>query len=106
VPALHHLSLACFTLGDRAAGLDLCKRILRVDPKFVPAMHNMAVAYVHDRRWRRARYWVAQARRVDPVDPSLKRLGVKLAAHALGGALAWLGGAAASLVVRRRRPRT
>lgn len=104
VPALHHLAVACFTLGDRAAGIEMCKRVLKVDQRFVPAMHNMAVAYVYDRQWRRARYWVSQAIRVDPDDSSLKRLRVKLAIHAIAELGAWLGGAAASLFVRRRRP--
>jgi tetratricopeptide (TPR) repeat protein len=102
IPAMHHLSVACFTLGDRSAGLEICKRILKCDPRFVPAMHNMAVAYVYDRQWKRARYWVAQALRVDPDDPSLKRLRIKLALHTAAEAATWAVRLAALIFLRRR----
>lgn len=102
LPVMHHLSVACFTLGDRVAGLELCKRILRADPKFVQAMHNMAVAYVYDRQWKRARYWVRQALRVEPDDPSLKRLRIKLAVHTAAEAGAWAWRMATLVLLRRR----
>jgi len=64
----------------------------------VPAVHNMAMACVHERRWRRARYWLRQARRIDPDDASLRRLTLSLRLHAVAEAGAWIYG----FVFRRR----
>jgi len=84
--------------------MDVCRRILKCDPKFVPAMHNLAVACVYDRQWNRARYWVSQAIRTEPDDPSLKRLRIKLALHSAAEIAAWFA-RSFGLVFLRRRPR-
>lgn len=99
----HLLSLACFAAGDRAAGVDACKQVLRLNPRHVRAMHNIAVAAVHDRQWRRARYWAGQALRIDPDDTYLRRLRFKLA---LRSAREWarFAGKAASAVASRAIP--
>ena len=52
--------------------------MLRLDPRFVPAIHNMAVAYTQMRQWNRARYWVRQGLRLEPDDAALKRLRMRL----------------------------
>jgi tetratricopeptide (TPR) repeat protein len=78
----HLLSVAHFHAGDRAAGAEESRRVLKLDPRHVAAMHNMAMACVHDRRWKRARYWLSQARRIDPDDASIRRLSLALRLHA------------------------
>jgi hypothetical protein len=46
-------------------------------------MHNVALALMRDGRWPRARKWVRRARAIDPDDPSLRRLRVKLWMHGI-----------------------
>ena len=100
--SLHHLAVACFRMGDRVTGTANSRAALRLDPRFVPAMHNLAVASVHDGQWMRARYWVKRALAVDPDDAALRRLRVKLRLHALAEAAAWVWG---SLTGVKRRGR-
>ncbi len=96
----HLLSVALLEAGERAEGMEETRKVLRLDPRNVAAMHNMAMACVRERRWRRARYWLGQARRIDPDDASIRRLSLALRLHAVmevaGGAWRWLV---------RRRPR-
>ncbi|MCC6322388.1 MAG: tetratricopeptide repeat protein [Phycisphaerales bacterium] len=75
---LHALSVACFMLNDQAAGVRKARACLRLDPKFVPAMHNIAVACVQARNYRRARVWLTRAIETDPDDASLRRLRVQV----------------------------
>jgi tetratricopeptide (TPR) repeat protein len=96
----HLLSVALFESGNRDAGMDEARRVLKIDPRFVPAMHNLAMACVRGRQWRRARYWLDQARTVDPDDASLRRLRLALALHALSEAASWV-----YCFLVRRRPR-
>src|SRR5690606_31404330 len=77
--ALHSLSVACFQLGDREAGVANAHRALEHNGRFVPALHNLAVAAVQARRWDEARAWVRKALEVDSDDASLRRLRVKIA---------------------------
>jgi tetratricopeptide (TPR) repeat protein len=79
---LHALSVACFMLGDRAAGVRWARRALRIEPKLTSAMHNIAVACVECRNWRRARLWLARAIATDPDDAALRRLRVKVRVRA------------------------
>lgn len=78
--ALHLYSVSCFMLGGRwrDAGIEACRSVLRLDARFVPAIHNMAVAYTQMRQWNRARYWVRQGLRIEPEDSALRRLRFKL----------------------------
>lgn len=103
IRALHLHSVALFNLGRRDEGVEVCRRVLKLDPKFVPAMHNVAVAYVLDHQWNKARYWVRQALLVDPDDATLRRLRFKLRLHALAE---WGSVAVAPLrwLLTRRRP--
>jgi len=70
-------------------------------------MHNLAVAAVRRRDWAGARYWIGQAREVDPDDASLRRLRLKLRMHAGAEAASWLLAQARRLgrAVGRTRPR-
>ena len=102
--ALHLYSVACFTLGGRwrEAGIEACRGVLRLDPRFVPAIHNMAVAYTQMRQWNRARYWVRQGLRVEPEDTSLRRLRFKLRLSLI--AEAWQAGKFAARLLIPTRP--
>jgi Flp pilus assembly protein TadD len=86
----HLLSVALFHAGRRAEGMEEARKALRIDPRFVAAIHNMAMACIYERRWRRARYWLRQARRIDPDDSSLRRLTLSLRLHAVTEGAAWL----------------
>lgn len=101
--ALHLYSVALYELGEREEGIQVCRRVLKLDPRFVPAMHNMAVACVMDRQWSKARYWVNQALLVDPDDSSLRHLRLKLRLHTVAEAVGWVFAPLRFVVLRRRR---
>jgi hypothetical protein len=58
------------------------RRVLRLDPRYVPAIHNLALAHFDEGQWLRARSLVRRARLIDPDDASLRRLHVQLLLHA------------------------
>lgn len=94
VQAMHLYSVACFMLGGewRKVGIESCREVLRLNPGFLPAMHNMAVAFAQMHEWRRARYWVRQGLRIDEDDAALKRLRFKLrfcVLSEIGAGAAW-----------------
>ncbi len=80
--AHHTLAVAFLCAGDLRGGLRSCQAALRIDPEYVPAMHNVALALMRDGRWLKARKWVNRARAIDADDPSLRRLRAKLWMHA------------------------
>ncbi|MFK7883630.1 MAG: tetratricopeptide repeat protein [Phycisphaerales bacterium] len=88
--AHHGLSVAMLETGNLAEGIDEARRALALQPRFVPAMHNLALAHLRDRRWVRARFWVHQALRIEPEDPAVRRLRLKLRIHAATCAATWL----------------
>lgn len=96
----HWLGLAHFHASDRASGIDATREAVRLDPRFVPAMHNIALALLREGQWSRARYWLKQGLSVEPEDASLRRLDVQLKLHRLGWSLRWV----ASVWLLRRRP--
>jgi tetratricopeptide (TPR) repeat protein len=100
----HLLSVAHFQAGDRRAGMVESRRVLRLDPRHVAAMHNMAMACIQDRRWARARYWLSQVRRIDPDDSSLRRLSLALKLHAVAEVFGGAAGLLARRLYTRRRP--
>ena len=85
--AHHTLAVASLSAGDLRGGLKSCQAALQIDPEYVPAMHNVALALMRDGRWRRARRWVRRARAIDPDDPSLRRLRAKLWLHGMSRTL-------------------
>ncbi|MBL0926885.1 MAG: tetratricopeptide repeat protein [Phycisphaerales bacterium] len=95
----HLLSVARLQAGDRRAGVEACRKALRLDPAHVPALHNMALAHVQDRQWRRARYYLTQAQAIDRDDPALRRLAMTIRLRSVIDAVVWLAGTLA----RRRR---
>ncbi|MEX0877188.1 MAG: tetratricopeptide repeat protein [Phycisphaerales bacterium] len=87
--AHHGLSVAMLEAGRMEDGISSAKRALEYQPRFIPAMHNLALAYLRQRQWIRARYWVRQASRVEPDDPTLRRLRLKLRFHTGLGVGTW-----------------
>ncbi len=87
--AHHGLSVAMLEADRIDDGIIAAKRALEFQPRFIPAMHNLALAYLRQRQWIRARYWVRQASRVDADDPSLRRLRLKLRFHTALSAVTW-----------------
>ncbi len=79
--AHHGLSVAMLEAQHIAEGIAAAKETLRLQPKFVPAMHNLALAYLRENQWIRARYWVGQALQLEPDDAPLRRLRMKLRVH-------------------------
>lgn len=86
----HGMSVALLEVGRIADGIDEARRALALQPRFVPAMHNLALAHLREHRWVRARYWVRQALRIEPEDPALRRLRLKLRLHSVLGLGAWV----------------
>lgn len=96
----HLLSVALLRSGNREEGTAEAREVLRIESRYVPAMHNLAMACIEERQWRRARYWLRQARRVDSEDSSLRRLSLMLRLHAVAEMGGWI-----LRVFLRRRPR-
>jgi len=89
--AHHGLSVALLEAGEIDNGITAAKKTLEYQPRFIPAMHNLALAYLRQGQWIRARYWVRQASRVDADDPSLRRLRLKLRFHTTLSVMTWFG---------------
>ncbi len=76
--AWHYLSVARFQMGDRAGGMSAARKALQLDPKLTAAVHNLALACIQERRWKRARAYIAQLREIDPDDGALRRLSLSV----------------------------
>lgn len=70
----HHLGVALFQLGDHAGGVIATRKALRLDPRLVPALHNLALSLSLAARDTRAKAILRHALRVEPDDPLLRRL--------------------------------
>ena len=88
--AWHGISVAQLESGALDEGIVSAKRSLQLRPSFVPAMHNLVLAYYRKGQFIRARYWLKQAMRQDPDDPALRRLRLRLRARTLIGLGRWL----------------
>ncbi|MCC6678076.1 MAG: tetratricopeptide repeat protein [Phycisphaerales bacterium] len=99
--ARHLLGVACLREGRITEGVEHERAALRIDRRMVPAMHNLAMAALHQEQWTRARYWVRHALRVAPDDASLRRLLLRLRLHRLVEAVSWAGGAVTPSWVER-----
>ncbi|MEL6739058.1 MAG: tetratricopeptide repeat protein [Planctomycetota bacterium] len=90
---LHHLLGVALLESDRVQeGVEHTRQALVFHPRYVPAMHNLALAYMRQKHWLRARYWANRALKIDPHDEPLRRLRLKLRLRALGGVMAWVVG--------------
>jgi tetratricopeptide (TPR) repeat protein len=72
--AWHLLAVARFHVGNRDAAEEACRNALQINPRLVPALHNMALSAIQDRRWPRATHYIDRIHAVDPDDPALRRL--------------------------------
>lgn len=88
--AHHNLGLCLFRLGAFESGLEHCAEAARLDPNYTAAMYKTAMALVHLGRWRDARLWIAQARKIAPQDEALGRLARRLWRYRLQRAFGWL----------------
>lgn len=88
--AYHGLSVSALQGGDYAAGIEAAKNSLEFRPSFVPAMHNLVLAYYRQGQYIRARYWLTQAMRHDPDDAQLRRLRLRLRVRTIFGVLTWI----------------
>lgn len=88
--AHHHLSVALLEAKDVRGGMEHARRALILQPRFVPAMHNLALAHLRMNQWMRARYWVRQATRIDPDDAPLRRLRLLMRLHSVAGVGLWM----------------
>ncbi|MFK7758483.1 MAG: tetratricopeptide repeat protein [Phycisphaerales bacterium] len=88
--ALHGLSVSALEREQYDEGIEAAKRSLEYRPSFVPAMHNLVLAYYRQGRYIRARYWLTQALRHDPDDTQLRRLRMRLRVRTVFGVLTWI----------------
>lgn len=101
--AVHLYAAALFESGDRAEGIEACRRVLKLNPKHVAAMHNLAIANVQEGQWAKARYWASQALLVDPDDAALRHLRLKLRVHTIAELVMWITRPIRQVFSRRRR---
>ena len=80
------LALAQFRAGDRDAGTAASRRVLRLDPKCVVSIHNLALAALDHDRLRVAAAWIRRGLEVDRHDDGLRRLRFRLWLAALAHA--------------------
>jgi tetratricopeptide (TPR) repeat protein len=88
--AFHGLSVSALQRGEYSEGIDAAKRSLEFRPSFVPAMHNLVLAYYRQGQYIRARYWLTQALRLEPDDAQLRRLRLRLRVRTVFGVLTWV----------------
>jgi hypothetical protein len=60
--------------GDLRTGRAYARRLLLLEPKSIPAMHNLALIAIKRRRFDIARAWIARGRAVDTSDLGLRKL--------------------------------
>lgn len=88
--AFHGLSVSALEDGKYGEGIDAAKKSLEYRPSFVPAMHNLVLAYYRQGQYIRARYWLTQALRHEPDDEQLRRLRLRLRVRTVFGVLTWI----------------
>jgi Flp pilus assembly protein TadD len=72
--AHHGLAVACLLSGDLDTGIEECRQTLKLQPKHVLAMSNLAMAYLNRRDYARARYWLGEALDIAPEDHYLRQI--------------------------------
>jgi tetratricopeptide (TPR) repeat protein len=72
--ARHNLAVTLFMAGRIEEGIEHAKAALRIQPKYMLAMHNLALAYISKRDFARARAWIREALDIAPEDPQLRQL--------------------------------
>ncbi len=72
--ARHNLAVTLLLAGRTDEGIEQAKAALRIQPKYMLAMHNLAMAYLAKRDLPRAKAWLREALDIAPDDPQLKQL--------------------------------
>lgn len=75
---LRRLALAQFRSGNRASGVIASRRALRIQPRSIPSIHNLALAALEDDRVEVAAAWVTRGMKIDRHDDGLRRLRVRV----------------------------
>ena len=60
--------------GDLREGRACARRLLRLDPKSIVAIHNLALIAIKRRRYGVARAWIARGRAAAPADAGIRKL--------------------------------
>jgi tetratricopeptide (TPR) repeat protein len=85
--AEHNLAVTLFMANRVDEGIEHCRRALRIQPKFMLALSNLALAYMGKKDYTRASYFLREALDIAPEDPQLKQIQSRLKFRAT---LAWL----------------
>jgi tetratricopeptide (TPR) repeat protein len=85
--ARHNLAVTLFMAGRIDEGIEQARTALRVQPKHMLAMHNLALAYLSKKDFTRARFWLREAIDIAPDDPQLRQIQTRLRMAAFMSAL-------------------
>jgi tetratricopeptide (TPR) repeat protein len=76
--ALRLLAFACFSAGDLDRGASVSRRLLRLDPGSIAAMHNLSLSALESGRLLVAWMWWRKGSRTAPTDEGLRRIRTQL----------------------------
>ena len=78
VEGRHTLAVTLLLQNRLAEGIEQCRAVLKIQPKYMLAMSNLALAYLSRNDLARARYWLIQAMEIAPEDPQLRQIQSRL----------------------------
>jgi tetratricopeptide (TPR) repeat protein len=81
--ARHNLGVTLLKANRIDEGIEQERRSLRIQPKYMLAMHNLALACLSKGDLTRARFWLREALDIAPDDPQLRQLQKRLRLVAL-----------------------
>jgi len=76
--AWQNLAIACFMARRFAEGIDASHQALKLGPTSTLAMYNLALAYHQQADYPRATAWLKHAARINPADPAVQRLELRI----------------------------
>jgi tetratricopeptide (TPR) repeat protein len=72
--ARHSLAVAMLLADRLDEGIQQCKLALKIQPKYMLAMSNLALAYMSKYDFTRARFWLTEAMSIAPDDVQLRQI--------------------------------
>lgn len=75
---LRNLALTKFQTGDRAGGVSISRRVIRIDPECLSSIHNLALAALEEDRLMTAAGWIRKGLKIKRQDDDLRRLRARL----------------------------
>lgn len=75
---LRRMAWARFEIDDVAGGVACSRRVLRLEPRCVASIHNLALAALQEKRLEIAAGWVNRGLRVNRHDDGLRRLRIRV----------------------------